>query len=59
MKVLVIGGTGATGPFVVDGLIKRGYEVTVFHRGVHEIELPSDSGGAVTGRDAGAGRVVR
>ncbi|MFC1939209.1 NAD(P)H-binding protein [Chloroflexota bacterium] len=36
MKALVVGGTGPTGPFIVDGLLKRGYEVTIFHRGTHE-----------------------
>jgi len=41
MKALVIGGTGATGPFIIDGLLKRGYEVTVLHRGVHEAEAYS------------------
>ena len=40
MKALVIGGTGPTGPFIVEGLINRGYEVTIFHRGTHEVELP-------------------
>jgi|YelNatPaOPRAMG01_1025707.scaffolds.fasta_scaffold19839_5 nucleoside-diphosphate-sugar epimerase len=37
---LVIGGTGATGPYIIDGLLQRDYEVTVLHRGVHEAELP-------------------
>lgn len=38
---LVVGGTGPTGPFIVNGLIERGYEVTIFHRGTHEIpEIP-------------------
>ena len=40
MKALVIGGTGPTGPFVVEGLLNRGYEVSIFHRGTHEVELP-------------------
>ncbi len=35
---LVIGGTGPTGPFVVEGLLKRGYQVAVLHRGLHEVE---------------------
>ncbi|WP_019930170.1 NAD-dependent epimerase/dehydratase family protein [Nocardia sp. BMG111209] len=35
-RVLVIGGTGPTGPHIVGGLRERGHEVTVFHRGVHE-----------------------
>ena len=38
MKALVIGGTGPTGPYVVEGLLKKGYEVTVLHRGFHEVE---------------------
>ncbi len=38
MKALVIGGTGPTGPGVVQGLLERGYEVTIYHRGLHEVE---------------------
>ncbi len=37
MKALVVGGTGPTGPFIVDGLRARGFEVAIFHRGTHEI----------------------
>ena len=41
MKALVIGGTGPTGPHLISGLLERGYETTVLHRGVHEPpELP-------------------
>ena len=29
MKALLVGGTGATGPCIIDGLLKRGYEVTM------------------------------
>lgn len=36
MKALVVGGTGPTGPHVLSGLLERGYEPVVFHRGVHE-----------------------
>ena len=39
-RALVIGGTGPTGPFVVAGLLERGYDVTILHGGHHEIELP-------------------
>ncbi len=39
MKALVIGGTGPTGPFAVEGLLQRGYEVTILHRGAHEVEF--------------------
>lgn len=43
MKALVVGGTGPTGPFIVNGLLQRGYEVTIFHRGTHEIpEIPPE-----------------
>ncbi len=37
MKALVVGGTGPTGPFLVNGLISRGYEVGMLHRGTHEL----------------------
>lgn len=36
---LVVGGTGPTGPFIVNGLIDRGFEVTIFHSGFHEVEF--------------------
>jgi nucleoside-diphosphate-sugar epimerase len=43
MRTLVVGGTGPTGPFIVNGLRERGREVTIFHRGTHEIpEIPPD-----------------
>lgn len=40
---LVIGGTGPTGPFVVNGLVSRGYRVTILHTGNHEVDsIPAD-----------------
>ncbi|MEH6543763.1 MAG: hypothetical protein V7721_07455 [Porticoccaceae bacterium] len=43
MKALVVGGTGPTGPYLVKGLLDRGYKVTIFHRGTHEIpEIPPE-----------------
>lgn len=33
---LLVGGTGPTGPHLLTGLRRRGYAVTVFHRGLHE-----------------------
>lgn len=40
-KALVIGGSGPTGPHVLSGLLERGHEVTMLHRGVHEpVGLP-------------------
>ena len=35
-QALVVGGTGPTGQPVVTGLVDRGYEVTILHRGTHE-----------------------
>lgn len=39
MRALVLGGTGPTGPYIVDGLLQRSYEVTVMHSGLHEVEF--------------------
>jgi nucleoside-diphosphate-sugar epimerase len=39
LKALVIGGTGPSGPFIVNGLLERGYEVTILHGGQHEVEF--------------------
>jgi nucleoside-diphosphate-sugar epimerase len=38
-RALVIGGTGPTGPFVVEGLVARGYQVTIMHSGQHEVDF--------------------
>lgn len=41
MRALVIGGTGPTGVHIVRGLVDRGCEVTIMHRGLHErVETP-------------------
>jgi nucleoside-diphosphate-sugar epimerase len=40
-NALVIGGTGPTGHLIVNGLIRRGYEVAILHTGNHEVdEIP-------------------
>ncbi len=39
MKALVIGGTGPTGPFIVNGLLDRSFETVVLHRGLHEVSF--------------------
>jgi nucleoside-diphosphate-sugar epimerase len=39
---LVIGGTGPTGPHIVDGLLDRQFDVTVFHRGIHEVDFAQE-----------------
>ena len=40
MRVLVLGGTKFVGPHVVRQLAARGAQITIFHRGVTETELP-------------------
>jgi nucleoside-diphosphate-sugar epimerase len=40
MRILVIGGTGFIGPFVIRALVEQGHQVTVFHRGEAKIALP-------------------
>ena len=43
MRALVIGGTGPTGHFIVNGLRARGFEVAMLHSGRHEVaEIPDD-----------------
>ena len=39
----MIGGTGPTGPGVVNGLVERGYEVSILHTGRHEVDTIPDS----------------
>jgi len=41
MKVLVLGGTGFTGPHIVRRLVALGHEVAVFHRGGTKADLPA------------------
>ncbi|MFN0090978.1 MAG: hypothetical protein ACKVWR_12035 [Acidimicrobiales bacterium] len=43
MKALVIGGTGPTGPFLVNGLLARGVEVAILHTGRHEVDTIPES----------------
>jgi nucleoside-diphosphate-sugar epimerase len=41
LKALVIGGTGPTGHYIVNGLLQRGYDVAMLHSGKHELdEIP-------------------
>lgn len=39
MTALIVGGTGPTGPYVVNGLMDRGFQVTILHTGKHETDL--------------------
>jgi len=40
-RALVVGGTGPSGPYLLQGLLDRGFDVAMFHTGRHELaELP-------------------
>src|SRR5215510_6265951 len=44
MRILILGGTGFTGPFQVRYALSRGHQVTVFNRGrTHPGELPKEA----------------
>jgi 2'-hydroxyisoflavone reductase len=40
LRILILGGTGFTGPFQVRYAVARGHQVTVFNRGRREADLP-------------------
>jgi len=40
MKILILGGTHLTGPFTTRYLVEQGHQVTIFHRGQHQADLP-------------------
>ena len=42
MRILVIGGTGFSGPHVVRSLVDMGHQVALFHRGQTEADFPGD-----------------
>ncbi len=42
MRVLLLGGTGLSGPFIARELQNRGHEVVVYHRGEHESPFMPD-----------------
>lgn len=42
LRILILGGTGFTGPFQVRYAVARGHQVTVFNRGRRQAELPPD-----------------
>jgi nucleoside-diphosphate-sugar epimerase len=42
MRVLVLGGTRFSGPFLVRELAAAGHELMVFHRGEHNVELSAE-----------------
>lgn len=42
MHILVIGGTGPTGPHLVNGLLRQGHDVVILHGGFHEVEFEQE-----------------
>lgn len=44
VQILVIGGAGFIGPYLVDHLVRGGHRVTVFHRGQSRVRLPEQVG---------------
>src|SRR5215467_6285097 len=43
LRILILGGTGFTGPFQIKYALSRGHKVTVFNRGkTHPGELPKE-----------------
>lgn len=53
LRILILGGTGFTGPTQVRYALSRGHEVTVFNRGRREIEWPGEVEELVGDRDVG------
>ncbi len=54
LKILILGGTGFTGPFQVKYALARGHKVTVFNRGkTHPGEVPAGVEQLVGDRNAG------
>ena len=41
LKILVLGGTGFTGPHQVNYAVQRGHQVTVFNRGRRQADIPA------------------
>jgi 2'-hydroxyisoflavone reductase len=41
LRILILGGTGFTGPFQVAYAVERGHHVTVFNRGRRQADLPA------------------
>jgi len=41
LRILILGGTGFTGPHHVVSAVERGHQVTVFNRGRRQVDLPA------------------
>ncbi|MFN2152647.1 MAG: NAD-dependent epimerase/dehydratase family protein, partial [Anaerolineales bacterium] len=60
MKILIIGGTRFLGRYLVEVALRRGHEITLFHRGKTNLglypQVETILGDRVGGLDALAGR---
>lgn len=52
LKILILGGTGFTGPHQVNYAVARGHSVTVFNRGKRQADLPKSVAHLVGDRNA-------
>jgi 2'-hydroxyisoflavone reductase len=52
LKILILGGTGFTGPYQVHYAVARGHSVTVFNRGKRQADLPKSVAHLVGDRNA-------
>lgn len=41
-RVLVVGGTGPTGPYIVNEFLRDGAQVAIYHTGRHEVDFDSE-----------------
>jgi 2'-hydroxyisoflavone reductase len=53
LRILILGGTGFTGPFQVRYALERGHHVTLFNRGRRTMEWPAEVEELTGDRDAG------
>lgn len=53
LRILILGGTGFTGPFQVRYALERGHEVTLFNRGRRTMEWPGEVRELTGDRDTG------
>src|SRR5690242_12143126 len=53
MRVLIIGGTQLTGPHLVRALLRMGHQVTIYHRGNHQENVPAGVEQIIAPREEG------
>src|SRR5262249_45097526 len=57
LDILVLGGTGFIGPYIVRYAASRGHRVTIFTRGKHDADLPASVTRLIGDRDGQPGAV--